>query len=274
MAAEWRTDPSIHERIKNAADVLTDAGFIRDVHDDEIDAALVFPNGDRYEGGLRQGQRTGEGRYIWKGGQFRSFEGEFEANDAHGTGTLVWRNGDRHEGKWRRGKAHGTGTRVWKDGETAGDRYTGEWLHGEMHGFGTYIHANGDWHKGWWHAGKAHGTGKKAWYFVDSSSRKMAAAAEASTGCSPAYRVGGTDVRHTPAASPGLYRIAAEAASQPRTLSSGQFRTSQENYYCYDGEFDMGTMQGIGKMEWRNGSKYEGKWHANMRHGTGEMWGK
>ncbi len=61
-------------------------------------ATLVFSDGSKYTGTLKNGT-------------------------PHGLGTCVWKDGNQYDGEWRNGVMHGFGTYLW----TSGQRYDGEW---------------------------------------------------------------------------------------------------------------------------------------------------
>ena len=65
----------------------------------------VAPDGQRYEGGFREGSRTGTG---W---ERRRTAGAAKANGAKGSrtgrGVVTYPDGQRCEGEWRNGKRHG-----------------------------------------------------------------------------------------------------------------------------------------------------------------------
>jgi hypothetical protein len=61
-------------------------------------ATLVFSDGSRYTGTLKNGT-------------------------PHGLGTCEWTDGNKYDGEWRSGVMHGFGTYLW----TSGQRYDGEW---------------------------------------------------------------------------------------------------------------------------------------------------
>ena len=57
-----------------------------------------FPNGDFYEGELKDGIQHGQGKYIWANGNI--YEGEWSNGKRHGFGLLTLANGSKYEGNW------------------------------------------------------------------------------------------------------------------------------------------------------------------------------
>ncbi|KAG2487447.1 hypothetical protein HYH03_014014 [Edaphochlamys debaryana] len=93
-------------------------------------ATLVFNDGSKYTGTLKNGT-------------------------PHGLGTCVWRDGNQYDGEWRNGVMHGFGTYLW----TSGQRYDGEWKDGKRDGVGVKMYADGSTFHGIWRDGKKHGVG-------------------------------------------------------------------------------------------------------------------
>ena len=88
--------------------------------------------------------RTGRGVYIWPNGD--RYEGEFEYNGMHGTGTLNYANGEKYIGSWVGGKKRGHGVYYWPNGK----RYEGEFKDDKKHGIGSLIYINGEVAYGKW----------------------------------------------------------------------------------------------------------------------------
>jgi MORN repeat len=64
-------------------------------------------------------------RHAWPDGE--RYEGKLKDKQREGFGVFTWPNGVRHEGEWRQGKQHGYGVAVAADGsETAGRWQNGE----------------------------------------------------------------------------------------------------------------------------------------------------
>ena len=118
---------------------------------------IIYPNGDRYEGQIRDDKRTGQGTYIWPDG--RRYEGEWRNGNLHGHGTYTWANGDRYDGQWRDDKRTGQGTYIWPDGT----RYEGDFVDGKQTGHGIKTWPDGRRYEGEWRDDKRTGRGTFTW---------------------------------------------------------------------------------------------------------------
>ena len=90
---------------------------------------------------------SGHGVMIWPDGA--RYDGELRESKFDGRGIFSWANGDCYEGAWREGQRHGTGTLVSRQtslldvaaveiGKYANEmRYCGEWENDLMHGQGV-----------------------------------------------------------------------------------------------------------------------------------------
>ncbi|PNW87874.1 hypothetical protein CHLRE_01g005450v5 [Chlamydomonas reinhardtii] len=87
--------------------------------------------GDKFEGTMEHGVRTGKGTYTW------------------GVSGAVY------TGDYVNGKKHGKGKMVYPDKGV----YEGDWVEDVMQGQGTYTYPNGDIYQGAFWAGKRHGKG-------------------------------------------------------------------------------------------------------------------
>jgi hypothetical protein len=151
---------------------------------------LRWPNGSVYVGEFQDGQRAGQGRQVWvdDGGKTFVYDGSWEADVMHGSGTIVedgktldvetrfgaivlrrpasritvtidLPDGSRYEGDGREGGLaeigggfipHGCGLRTWP----SGDRYEGEYKSGQRSGQGRFVWADGKQYDGGWAGGK------------------------------------------------------------------------------------------------------------------------
>jgi len=66
-----------------------------------------YPNGDKYEGGWKEGKMEGYGKYNYANGD--RYEGEYSNNLINGTGTFYYYNGNKYEGQWKNSTKHGKG---------------------------------------------------------------------------------------------------------------------------------------------------------------------
>lgn len=195
--------------------------------------ALVFTNGDRYEGAFVQGFRHGHGVFTSERSN-RVFEGEWRRSEKHGAGKEKWlASGDRYEGEYQKDVFHGKGV-LFRG--TSGSKYDGEFQFGKKHGHGRMEFAN-----------STVSTGKLASGSDLKAILSAAGGNSISTSPSSAYEGGWKDGRMH---GEGKY-----------TRADGGF---------YDGTWLDGLCHGFGKeMVLATGELYEGHWQKGLRHGEG-----
>jgi hypothetical protein len=139
---------------------------------------LITPNGRRYEGEFKNGQKWGEGKldfnngdfYIgqWQMDRFHGFgisfcavegiyEGMFVAGFKEGHGKMRYKNGGVYEGSWRRDLYKDKGILTCPVGGF--ERYEGQFDNGKMNGRGTLLYRDGSKYEGQFKDDKPHGAG-------------------------------------------------------------------------------------------------------------------
>eukprot|EP00210_Caulerpa_lentillifera_P003479 g3319.t1 len=116
-----------------------------------------FKNGDRYEGGWKNGLPEGHGKYTWKDGS--TYSGHWKEGTKHGIGEYQWPSRAKYSGDWQNGCMHGYGIFVAADGSV----YQGNWAQDLKHGLGKKTYSNKDKYEGIWSNGKPHGPGRYVW---------------------------------------------------------------------------------------------------------------
>jgi len=104
----------------------------------------AWPNGDRYEGGWKNGTKNGLGNYTWSGGKMK-YQGEYKDDLFDGQGNFTWTNGDTYQGGWKNDLKDGWGTYTYANGKI---RYQGQYKEGLQDGQGTFTDTNGEKYKG------------------------------------------------------------------------------------------------------------------------------
>lgn len=135
--------------------------FDNGVYEGEIDFSgnmhgkgfFTYSNGDRYEGGYKEGAKHGKGVFTYADG--RSYDGEFEDDMRCGRGVFHYLNGDVYDGEWKGNLKHGQGVFFYK----SGDRYEGSYSNSLKDGHGTFYFRNGESYEGEWKSDKRHGEG-------------------------------------------------------------------------------------------------------------------
>ena len=108
---------------------------------------MTFPDGYRYEGEWRDGNRHGTGTASWPDGT--EYTGTFVNGERHGEGAIVTPSGFRYEGEWVNGEMSGRGVATYANG----DVYEGEFEDGKRSGTGTMRYASGEEASGNWQNG-------------------------------------------------------------------------------------------------------------------------
>ena len=116
-------------------------------------AACVYSNGGRYEGGWSDGRQHGKGVEVFADGG--RYEGAFQMGVREGRGVYTFDDGGRYDGDWHDGMAHGQGIHTYSNGA----RYEGGWAEDRWHGHGTVFFADGARCEGDWQDGALVGQG-------------------------------------------------------------------------------------------------------------------
>ena len=202
---------------------------------------VVWENGDRFDGTLRQGKRHGTGQFTWANGQHydgewvddvprgqgrlrfangNRYEGAVEAGLPEGSGRMQYASGDSYTGTFTRGSPHGSGSYDWLSGQ----RYEGSWRDGQAHGSGTLRFTNGNRYEGEVQAGKPHGSGRMLYATGDVYTGTFAAG-----------------------------------------LPDGDGRFTWTNGDEYTGQWKAGTKDGQGTLRWKNGDRWEGTYRNDAQ---------
>jgi len=92
---------------------------------DGLDKPIVFPNGCKYFGQLKNGLGHGKGTFVWPSGQI--YDGEYVNGRRHGQGFFIWSDGRWFRGEHRNGLQHGKG----QAGDQSGKLIEGVWKNGK-----------------------------------------------------------------------------------------------------------------------------------------------
>lgn len=105
---------------------------------------IVYPDGRKYEGKFKNGERNGYGNMTYDSGN--KYAGEWKNNLFNGQGVYTMTNGDRYDGELKNDKFSGRGVYTW----TNGSRYEGEWMDCKRNGRGVCFYSNGSKYVGEW----------------------------------------------------------------------------------------------------------------------------
>jgi hypothetical protein len=128
--------------------------------DGELKYARVFlPNGDIYEGELRDSMFNGQGKLI----SYNSkdiYEGNFVNGEKTGNGKITFSDGTIYEGELENGEFKGNGKMTWKNGYEYDGEFNGRFLNGK----GTLTCPNKDVYNGDFENSYFHGKGKYVFF--------------------------------------------------------------------------------------------------------------
>ncbi len=103
---------------------------------------MIYSNGDIYEGDFVSGERNGKGKLVFE--DKVECEGDFEKGEFKGKGKMKWANGYEYEGGFNGFKLSGFGVLSKQNGE----RYEGNFDNSLFNGKGKYTFENGDIYEG------------------------------------------------------------------------------------------------------------------------------
>ncbi|MBM4147754.1 MAG: hypothetical protein FJ224_01730 [Lentisphaerae bacterium] len=199
-------------------------------------SVVTFPNGDRYEGGLKGGLFEGWGVYYRANGD--RYEGEFRGDMKNGNGTIHYANGDIYTGQFEDDRKQGRGSYTYRDG----NRYVGDFFGDALHGSGIMVHANGNQYTGEFKNGAKHGRGTFTYGNGDSYTGQFAEDARNGSGT---YVFANGD------------KYVGEFKSDRR---EGLGRYIYANGEEYEGEFLNGMKHGQGVCRYPNGQEIKVLW--------------
>jgi hypothetical protein len=115
---------------------------------------VFLPNGDIYEGEIKNSEFNGKGKLISNNGDI--YDGDFENGEKTGFAKLIFSDGTIYEGNLEKGEFKGKGHMIWKDGYD----YNGEFKGAILNGKGKLCFKDGDIYEGDFENNLFHGKGK------------------------------------------------------------------------------------------------------------------
>ena len=266
----------------------------------------LFPKGVYYEGNFKDNCFWGKGAILTNQKQ-KIIEGDFVKNriikgfrlyknkeeyTGHfcdccgrkaGKGKLKRPDGTFYEGEWQNGYANGYGIETY-DG---GIKYEGNFKKGLRDGKGLMTAPNGYYYKGDFVKGKFHGKGKLSStenqeYEGDFIANKMNGYGVFSFKIPEEFdfgiKVKCYEGKFKNDIFDGRGTITDEnGVTFSCEFEKGHIKEFQNNFVCethewkYEGQSNFITFQGRGKLEWPNGSYYEGEFYNNQMQGQGKI---
>jgi hypothetical protein len=105
----------------------------------EREHIIIYSNGDKYEGDLKDGYRNGNGVYTYATGAI--YNGGWLNGEFSGHGVLTFPDGEYYDGEWLNGTKNGYGVLLY--GTDIKYKYEGYFLNGEFNGNGIWTLKNG-----------------------------------------------------------------------------------------------------------------------------------
>ena len=121
-------------------------------------ARVFLPNGDIYEGEIKDSKYNGKGKLISANGEI--YEGDFINGEKTGYGKITFPDETIYEGNLNKGEFEGNGKMTWNNGY----EYTGEFKGFSLNGKGKLLEKNGDVYEGDFENNLFHGQGKYIFY--------------------------------------------------------------------------------------------------------------
>lgn len=116
-------------------------------------SCILLPNGDEYEGGVRNGLMNGLGVLSHVDG--RVYKGEFIDDMKHGMGITCFPGGNKHIGEYADGFMSGRGTFLFANGQ----KYVGSFRLDQFHGEGVLtLHGGNHFHGKFFNGSKLAGS--------------------------------------------------------------------------------------------------------------------
>ena len=205
---------------------------ILDTQDGTKPCTLIFPDGTKYIGTMKNGEITGEGEYFFSNGS--TYKGQVLNGLRHGRG--VYKSpGILFEGEWKNGLKHGKGN-IKQDGMDL----NGEWEEGVLKGKCRIKWKTGNIFEGELFNNKMKGNGYMIWL-----DKKEKYTGQWDNNLQNGY---------------GIH------IWYDSNLDSKYFRDR------YIGQWKDGKREGYGKFFYSNGNIYEGYWKNNKKEGFGILY--
>jgi hypothetical protein len=123
--------------------------------DNKIENKITSPNGDIYNGDVKDNTKHGKGGMNYSNGDY--YKGEWKDDNRDGYGKCIYKNGDIYEGMWKNDKQNGKGKYIHYKDKTI----EAEFENNKNVGFTKVTFLDGDIFEGNIKDGKASGFGKK-----------------------------------------------------------------------------------------------------------------
>jgi hypothetical protein len=172
------TDIQIKLNAENIANQNIDKSVGKVIDSKQNEARIYnYANGEKYEGNLKDGMFSGEGKYTYSSGDY--YKGNWRNGQKSGFGIFYYSSGEKYEGNWTDDKENGNGRYYYangsiyvgnfKDNQFSGvgkitiskkEKFEGLFENDKKNGFGIYNYENGDKYEGNYKDDMFNGEGK------------------------------------------------------------------------------------------------------------------
>ena len=206
---------------------------------------LIYKNGDKYFGNFENGKKSKLGIYYFKSGA--KYKGYWVNNKLNGYGIYYYTNGNIYEGYFKDNKRNGGGVLTTSNG----DIYESLWDNGNISCIGKIIYKDGKIYKGYMKN-----------YKKDSFGTVYYPNGNVFTG------IIFDDLLYFGAFTHKNGECYVGYFKNNKINGYGKLKNNIKNE-IYEGFFNVGKKQGIGKYFYSNGDIYEGYWFDDLRNGFG-----
>jgi len=241
------------------------------VYEDKITEGygiITWPNGDRYEGNLWNGERSGNGTLTMADGC--TYTGLWKGDKKNFRGVYTWPDGQCYDGDFLNDKRHGHGIMTWPKGA----RYDGGWENNVRHGKAVFREQSGNEYNTVWEKGRlvSYANLKPVSQYQDGRVYKnnITEGAGVITWPDGSQYVG--NILHGVRSGKGRMRFPSGNEYTGDWLNDkahgrGVYVWSSGNRY--EGDYRNGLREGKGKYQFADGRVYDGEWKDSKRHGNG-----
>lgn len=233
----------------------------------------IFPSGSKYIGEFKNGKINGKGILYFSDGS--KYIGHWVNQYREGEGRMVFPNGDEYLGMFKQNKFKGQGVMTFING----NHYEGEWAENKPNGEGTFQFANGDIYEGLFNNGQCEGNG--VMNYSDGSQYVGEWAQNKRHGQGEMRYADGETVTGRWENGEYLADWSTLAFNGDTSMlrncnlehcASGMGKFNYRDGSKYVGDFHNGTPEGNGTIFYAAGGRYEGGWKQHAPHGKGVMY--
>ena len=115
---------------------------------------ITYSNGDKYIDEMKDNLGNGKGKMLFNNNdERRLYEGQWKNDLFDGEGKLIWKSGNYYDGDWKKGIKDGKG----KFHKTPRETYNGDWKNDKKDGKGIIYYSDGNIYEGDWKNDKMEG---------------------------------------------------------------------------------------------------------------------